>query len=243
MATRVSELISGERGPEPEQVTRVRIAPDGTESRQEVEAVFEDWEVSFKITEDIEEGDLLDRPLPNGKVQTVRLMNLTYHQRPSIDLAAPPKGRIHAEFVNDTPHPKVSQRKVTLPGLHPGISGAAGALYEDRHYSNAIRAAFQAVEARVQQLTGNNEIGQKLMGDAFKPGALDVTTSVGANLDSERDGFKLLFMGAMSGLRNPRSHGIDVPVSAEEALESLAFASLLMRRLDLAEERLNPTTP
>lgn len=218
-------------------VTRIRIAPDGTEDRAELKAHIQTSVAFLPITADVEEGDLLERKLRNGKTQTIRLTKVTHYETPG-------PGRqldhIEAKFVNAQARPSVAQRKVTLPGLHSKVSDAAGALYEDGHYSRAIHAAFQAVEARVQQLTGSGDIGQKLMGDAFKSGGLDVTTSVGANRDSERDGFKLLFMGAIGGLRNPRAHGEDVPVGAEEALECLAFASLLMRRLDKAEERLAP---
>lgn len=218
-------------------VTRIRIAPDGTEDRAELKAHIQTTTVTLPVTSDVEEGDLLERKLRNGKTQTIRLTEVTHHETfgPGRQV-----DRITAKFVNAQARPPVAQRKVTLPGLHSEVSSAAGALYEDGHYSRAIHAAIQAVEARVQQLTGSGDIGQKLMGDAFKEGALDVTTSVGANRDSERDGFKLLFMGAIGGLRNPRAHGVDTPVDAEEALETLAFASLLMRRLDLAEARLTP---
>jgi uncharacterized protein (TIGR02391 family) len=214
-------------------VTRIRVAPDGTEDRAELKAHVQSSVAFLPITADVEEDDLLERKLPNGKTQTIRLTQVTHNEAPG---AGRHLDHIEAKFVSARPRPQVAQRKVTLPGLHTQVSDAAGALYEDGHYSRAIGAAFQAVEARVQTLTGSSEVGQKLMGSALG-GALDVTTSVGANRDSERDGFKLLFMGAMAGLRNPRAHGVEVPVDSVEALEALAFASLLMRRLDKAEER------
>ena len=77
------------------------------------------------------------------------------------------------------------------------------------------------------------------MGTVFgKNSVLDVTTTEGKNAEAEKNGFRFLFMGAMSGIRNPRGHGSRVNDTAEEALELLALASLLMRRLDLAEGRL-----
>ena len=54
----------------------------------------------------------------------------------------------------------------------------------------------------------------------------------------EQEGFKLLFMGAMQGVRNPKAHDLFDQLAEEPALDYLAFASLLMRRLDDAEERL-----
>jgi uncharacterized protein (TIGR02391 family) len=53
-----------------------------------------------------------------------------------------------------------------------------------------------------------------------------------SNDRSEQEGFKFLTMGAMSGMRNLYSHG-DVPqMSATNAIERLAFVSLLYKRVD-----------
>ena len=70
--------------------------------------------------------------------------------------------------------------------------------------------------------------------------ALDITSdnSDASQKDDEREGFKFLFMGAAQGLRNPRGHGPNLQTSEPEAMEMLAFASLLMRALDRAEKRL-----
>jgi hypothetical protein len=43
-----------------------------------------------------------------------------------------------------------------------------------------------------------------------------------------------MFMGAVRGIRNPDAHERFKALDAEEALETLAFASMLMRRLDNA---------
>ncbi len=56
------------------------------------------------------------------------------------------------------------------------------------------------------------------------------------------EGFKLLFMGAMQGVLNPKAHDLFDQLAEDRALDYLAFASLLMRRLDDAEERL-PASP
>ena len=44
-------------------------------------------------------------------------------------------------------------------------------------------------------------------------------------------------MGAVQGIRNPDAHELFKALDAEEALETLAFASMLMRRLDEANQR------
>lgn len=215
--------------------TRVRLLPGGGEDRLTTKMGIQSSVIYMPIDADVEEGDLIERTLRNGKTETLKITDV--HQVETVG----PGGagdHIKAKYQKASNRPETSQRKVAIPGLHAHVSGAAGALYEDGHYSRAVGAAFQAVEARVQSLSGSSEIGKKLMGFAIG-GALDVTTSTGPNQESEREGFKHLFMGAMAGLRNPRAHGEEVPVSAEETLESLAFASLLMRRLDVAQERMS----
>ena len=48
----------------------------------------------------------------------------------------------------------------------------------------------------------------------------------------EQEGFKLIFMGAIQGIRNPKAHGLVQQENPDRAFEYLAFASLLMHRLD-----------
>ena len=51
----------------------------------------------------------------------------------------------------------------------------------------------------------------------------------------EQEGFRFIFMGAMQGIRNPKAHDRIVQNDEDRALDYLALASLLMRRLDDAE--------
>lgn len=132
-------------------------------------------------------------------------------------------------------------RKVTIDGMHEAVSVAAGALFEDGHYSSAVFDALKAVEERVKQLSGADQSGKKLMAQVFGGATpkLDVTTTTGQNAVDEREGFAQLFMGAAQGIRNPRGHGTPIIDSLQEALEYLAVASMLMRRLDRAEKQLS----
>ncbi|MGM9465407.1 TIGR02391 family protein [Streptomyces murinus] len=124
--------------------------------------------------------------------------------------------------------------------LHPEVADAAAERFESGQYADAVMRAFQAVEHRVQNLTGSSDVGVKLMGAALGSDApkLVVTRAVGPSLPSEREGFRDLFKGALAGLRNPRAHGPHYADDPDEAKEMLAFASLLMRRLDHAEAQL-----
>jgi uncharacterized protein (TIGR02391 family) len=84
-------------------------------------------------------------------------------------------------------------------------------------------------------MSGLDRGGASLM-EAFKdPDHLitlaDLSTETGKNIQA---GFRFLFMGAVRGIRNPDAHERFKALDAEEALETLAFASMLMRRLDSA---------
>ncbi|MEU6421110.1 TIGR02391 family protein [Streptomyces spiralis] len=123
--------------------------------------------------------------------------------------------------------------------LHPLIAKVAEERYRRGAYNDAVRSAFQEVEHRVATLVGGNLIGERLMGVAFgtkpDPPKITVTRSTGGSLESEQNGMQFLFKGAMLALRNPRSHGPDAKDDRDEADEMLAFASFLMRRLDIED--------
>ncbi|MEU3559678.1 TIGR02391 family protein [Kitasatospora sp. NPDC006786] len=121
--------------------------------------------------------------------------------------------------------------------LHPAIATVAARRFDAGEYADAVLAAYREVEHRVQQLTGLGDVGRPLMGKALNSPTprITVTTSSGASLQSEQDGMRDIFAGAMQALRNPRAHGADQLDDPEEAQETLVLASWLMRRLDIAE--------
>jgi uncharacterized protein (TIGR02391 family) len=130
--------------------------------------------------------------------------------------------------------------EANLARLHPGVLEAAEPLYRDGHRAAAVFEAYKAVESRVRALSGRTEIGKDLMAKAFNENAplLPLNDGITVSEKNEREGFKYLFMGAMQGVRNPKAHDRFSELADDRALDYLAFASLLMRRLDDAEEGL-----
>jgi uncharacterized protein (TIGR02391 family) len=57
-----------------------------------------------------------------------------------------------------------------------------------------------------------------------------------SEIDEQR-GYRSIFAGAAAGIRNPRGHEVDIGDTPDEALDYLALASLLLRRLDVAGVR------
>jgi uncharacterized protein (TIGR02391 family) len=119
--------------------------------------------------------------------------------------------------------------------LHPLIKEVSGGLYRDGHYAQAILEAFKAVNNLVKRKAGRADLdGRDLMAKAFRKEApilklAPLTTQ--SDMD-EQEGFMLLFMGAMVGIRNPKAHEIVSQANPNRALEYLAFASLLCHRVD-----------
>ncbi|MFF4693739.1 TIGR02391 family protein [Streptomyces sp. NPDC001307] len=122
--------------------------------------------------------------------------------------------------------------------LHPRIAEVAAERYARGSYNDAVMSACKAVEHRIQTLLRSHVVGEKLISEALagNPPKIKVTRSTNpGSLESERNGMHLLFRGAVGALRNPRAHGPDEEDDRDEADEMLAFASFLMRRLDIEE--------
>lgn len=119
---------------------------------------------------------------------------------------------------------------------------AASDLFSDGHYASAVSEAFKSLEVRVKDLSEIDEQGVELMGQVLgpKPPKLDISIESGRSAENERQGFLALFRGAMLGVRNPKAHELFTKEDPQQALEYLGFASLLHRRLDIAEGRLRP---
>lgn len=145
-------------------------------------------------------------------------------------------GERSAEIANPVAPPEQDAR---IAALHSDVRQVADRYLESGHPEVAIFEAFKAINKRVKAMTGLDLDGSKLMGEAFSntdaPLLLgDLSTQTGRDIQA---GFRFLFMGAVQGIRNPDAHELFKALDAEEALETLAFASMLMRRLDEAATR------
>ncbi len=123
---------------------------------------------------------------------------------------------------------------VRIAALHANVREVADRYLESGHPEVAIFEAFKAINNRVKTTTGLDLDGSRLMGEAFadsnpRIALADLSDETGRNIQA---GFRLLFMGAVRGIRNPDAHEQFKELDAETAFETLAFASMLMRRLD-----------
>ena len=122
--------------------------------------------------------------------------------------------------------------------LHPAIERAAGQLFRDGHYANAIEDAVKALNALVKLNSGiDDKDGFALMENVFSPKNPILKFNDLAD-DSDREeqkGFMMMFCGAIAGLRNPRAHKL-IKDTPEMALEFIAFISMLASIADKAKK-------
>ncbi|CAG1005533.1 hypothetical protein MTYP_03267 [Methylophilaceae bacterium] len=118
--------------------------------------------------------------------------------------------------------------------LHTRLIKVSKQLFVDGHYSQSIFEAFKAVNNAVKKKSGVDKDGQTLMAHVFnEEGPLIRLNPLKTQSDiNEQKGFKLLYMGAMAGIRNPKAHDHVMQADPLRTLRYLAFASLLMERID-----------
>lgn len=122
--------------------------------------------------------------------------------------------------------------------LHPAIERAAGQLFKNAHYANAIEDAVKALNALVRLNSGvDDKDGMPLMETVFSPKnpILKFNALIDDSDIDEQKGFMMMFSGAVAGLRNPRAHKI-IQDDPEKALEFIAFISLLAKLADKANK-------
>ncbi|MCA9047883.1 MAG: TIGR02391 family protein [Planctomycetaceae bacterium] len=120
--------------------------------------------------------------------------------------------------------------------LHPAIADDCIDLFQNGHLNDAVRKALERFEKRIQDITGLHDIGKSLMSRTFNHQSprIAINDGTSGNDQSEQEGFMLLTMGAMAGLRNLYSHGDVDTIAPMDAFERLCFVSMLFKRVDAA---------
>ena len=124
--------------------------------------------------------------------------------------------------------------------MHSEIIRVAKQRFESGFYADAVEAAFKEINLQVKTKCKDrhqNKDGKGLMTIAFSgtnPVLKFKESSIFSNFDIQ-EGYMHLFAGAMQGIRNPKAHENDV-IDKADALRKLAFASMLMYKLDTVVE-------
>ena len=130
----------------------------------------------------------------------------------------------------DEPHPFEARN------IHPDLPKKVRTLFDDGHWEQSVFEAFKFIDNEVKRLSGVKGTGYKVMMAAFNEdkALIKLNALVTESEIDEQKGFKFIFAGAATGIRNPRGHEVDIGDTPDEALDYLALASLLLRRLDAA---------
>jgi hypothetical protein len=133
--------------------------------------------------------------------------------------------------------------KIGVSSMHPLIWGAAGRLWRDEHYRQAVAAAAETLVTHVKSLTGRFDVAETpLWQETFsdrepvegKPRLRWPGNAADRDVKAMNDGLRFLAPGIQMTIRNSAAHGLDA-MSEQEALERLATLSLLARWIDECE--------
>jgi len=111
-------------------------------------------------------------------------------------------------------------------------------LFIDGHYARAVEEAYKCLNNAVKDKSGlNSKDGADLMREAFSAHdpKLKLNDLRSQSQKDEQRGYMDIYAGAMTGIRNPRAHDHRLDDQPDVALELLATANHLMRRLDGAK--------
>lgn len=215
-----------------ETVTVIQGEGTDDEKRFTIEAHIQPESGFVAVDTPIYEGDVVEVDDPRGGVERRLVSEVRIYD---------PKGPTFRNMryteikFGKAPSPRIAPvRRLTIEKFHPQVIQASGQLFADGHFSEAVSKAFVSVEVRVRGLIGSDQSGTKLMDEAFggKDPKLFIALHQGRSGQDEQAGFHALFRGAMLGIRNPGAHELASEQDPQEALEYLALASLLHRKLD-----------
>jgi uncharacterized protein (TIGR02391 family) len=119
--------------------------------------------------------------------------------------------------------------------IHPDLPPRVRRLYDDGYYPEATFLAYKFIETQVKKIASiKGQTGFALMMSAFdetKP-KIALNALIGDSDVDEQRGYRHMFAGAQSAIRNPRGHDTELVDSPDLCLDHLALASVLLRRLD-----------
>jgi uncharacterized protein (TIGR02391 family) len=124
--------------------------------------------------------------------------------------------------------------------IHPDLPKRVRALFDDGYYPESTFLAYKYIETEVKRIASiRGQTGFRLMMTAFdeaKPKIALNNLLADSDIDEQR-GYRHVFAGAQSAIRNPRGHDTELIDNPDLCLDHLALASVLLRRLDDAGAR------
>ena len=123
--------------------------------------------------------------------------------------------------------------------IHPAVMAEARPRFQAGHYADAVEWALKVVAKEVRSRTGLTADGSDLMHKAFSPSKpyLVFEDPIPSTQLSMQQGYMEVFAGAMTGIRNPKAHGM-VHLDRPRCVHFLFLASLMLYKVDEAVDAL-----
>jgi uncharacterized protein (TIGR02391 family) len=120
--------------------------------------------------------------------------------------------------------------------VHPDLPPEVQRLFDNGHFSQATFEAMKFLDEDVQRISRDPDFGKSLMMRVFggSPPRLALNPGMTPTEQSEQEGYKFIFAGAMAGIRNPRGHATGMVDDPDTCLDHLSLCSMLLRRLEEA---------
>ncbi len=138
---------------------------------------------------------------------------------------------LRSKLPSTLPSPAV----IRFENLHTKIQQHCNQRYGNGQYADAILAAYKVLFNEIKDVANiHNLDGKQLAEKAFSLSNPIIKLN-DLNTQSDKDeqlGFMLLLSGAAVGIRNPKAHDLVEQEDKHKTLRYLAFASLLLERLD-----------
>ena len=122
-------------------------------------------------------------------------------------------------------------------GIHPIIREISKTRFDSKNYADGIEASLKYINNCVKQIvfekTVSEQDGSALMNRAFslQNPIIKLNSLESQSEKDEQIGYMQIFSGAMTGIRNPKAHGL-IDISQERAKHLLFLCSLLMYRIE-----------
>lgn len=130
------------------------------------------------------------------------------------------------------------RREFDQRGFHPEVHQHSRNLFCQANYFHAVFEACKAYNKAVRLKAKSDKDGEALMLAVWGPtnGCLKITPCHSETDRNVQDGVRFLSAGLMRAVRNPTAHepAIHWPISKQDCVDLLAFASFLFRQLDAA---------
>lgn len=120
--------------------------------------------------------------------------------------------------------------------IHPDLPLEVRRLFDNGHFAQATFEALKYLDEEVQRISADSDFGKSLMMRVFGgvPPRLALNSGGTPSEQSEQEGYKFIFAGAMAGIRNPRGHKTGVVDDPDICLDHLSLTSMLIRKLEEA---------